>query len=120
MSYVNWQYIVLDHGQYTGYRVARRRTQPFVPDAQGQDQTIGTPPGWNAHAPATLQHQGDTYNFAFWFLAGGVFGGQPLPPRVIGTPNFYDAVGEDSGTVATAYYMWNFGTGGGDNGAYLD
>ena len=133
MATINWQWGLLTTSSGNGsHRVARKGSSAISPPtaigSSGVDNASmsGTGFSWtpspSAAAPAVLTDAGgNNYVFAFWSIQGGTTGGAPIGSSVVNANSGFSVpVGSDNNAKAIAYYVWDFGTGGGPNVVLLD
>jgi len=128
MATVNWEWTLLattlDMG--SSHRVARRGAAAFTSLNSGVDDAPGSPPIWmpgqkSAAPDAYLDAQGRQFIFAFWHVRGGTTGGMSVGSSILPIRDgFSIPVGADGNTKATAYYVYDFGSGPGPNAIFLD
>lgn len=120
---VDWQYILLNGDPTVGYRVKRRKGGS-LPPAVGSGTDTPMSDNWvSAPAPPLIHYAPDNrdYVFVFWSLVA--HDAQSLQSAAQIQPG---TVANDSHTggqwtiTAKAYYVWNFGVGGGDNALLID
>jgi hypothetical protein len=131
MTSVNWAWkLLLTTSAGNGsHRVARRIAQgdpavgfPTIAGHSGTDTVTGSPPSWSPQTLPPLKVSDGTlnYDFAFWSVFGGSTGGVPIGGTVSRDRGVTAAVGEDGNANATAYYVWDFGSGPGANAVLID
>ena len=122
---VSWQYIILNGDNATGYRV-KKRTGGALPPVYNMGTDFVGSDSWNKTAEHVLQYGDRNYVFAFWSVTGH----DMLSPQTeahIGLNRYVDSshpllpqYGGAWDITAKAYYVWEFGIGGGDNALLID
>jgi hypothetical protein len=119
---VTWQYILLNGDPATGYRVKRRTNGPPPVVGGGTDTPMAN--NWvSAAAPSQIHYIPDNrdYVFVFWSLTGIDAQSMQSAFQIQTSPIANDShVGGQWSLTAKAYYVWNFGQGGGDNALLID
>jgi len=119
---VVWSLIVLDKTIFTGHRVKRiSSTNPANTPFQNGVDTPGNS-AWTRIAPAVIPFGGNNYNFAFWSLSGTEFSSTQQFASVSSDPAANVSLSGSANwtLVARAWYVWDFGTGPGDNAIAID
>src|SRR5215470_6642913 len=138
MVKVHWEWKILATtavGGSSSHRVARRGTSAIASPVEGSSSgddnaslsmmtwswTPSTGPSGAKAPPKVHDAAGNAYVFAFWHLRAGTTFGFPLGSSVLPNPGGFSVpVGEDGNAEATAYYVWDFGSGGGPNAVCID
>ncbi len=124
MLYVTWKIALLTADKFSGHRVKRRMLAGDLPEVIPGGVYSGAT--WQANAPATYSFvpaggAPSTYKFGFWSVR--FITEKPLA-QVPVVPSRTFSLTSDPASMAvveaTAWYFWDFGTGPGDHGIYID
>jgi len=127
IAIVNWQYIILNGSSANGYRVKRRAGGVPPPVSNSGVDTVSSD-FWNSNpAPPTIPYAGQNYVFAFWSItAVDILSPQREAHLEFGRtassshPGPSNLGGGSWVVTAKAYYVWDFGSGNGDNAVLID
>lgn len=124
MLQVTWKYVLLTADKFSGHRVKRRMNSGEVPEVLPGGSFTGT--NWNASAPPSIVFappgsEPKRYVFGFWSLRYIVEKPTSSVP-IFGTPDFAltSELMAMAVVEATAWYFWDFGTGQGNHGIFID
>jgi hypothetical protein len=119
---VNWQYVLLTGGgSSSSHRVARRTAAGSSPTTVNSGVDLPSA-GWSRAAPSEIFNVADNrrYIFAFWSIVGRDPTTGDAAGSVQGNPANASFTGGTWTVTATAYYVWAFGPGSGDNALLID
>ncbi len=119
---VNWKYVLLNGSLATGYRVKRRTNGPPPVINGGTDMPM-TDYWVSSPAPPHIHYVPDNRDYVFLFWSLTAYDSQTLQRAAQIQPGAVanDAhIGGQWTINATAYYSWDFPSGGGPNALIID